>query len=71
MSEFVLRVEGVGDSERVAQLEEIVRCRDCAHQRLEYGNRGHMFCMRNSCSPWLVEPDGFCKWGERGEDANA
>ena len=46
--------------------EEIVRCRDCK------------FCHKNYCekrisptaSPseihWIpVEPDGFCKWGER------
>ena len=73
MSEFVIRVEGIGDSERIAQLEEIVRCRDCAHAR-----RDGWECMRRVGDPdddadlaAPVRPDGFCKWGERGEDANA
>ena len=49
--------------------ERVVRCRDCIHQKLEYGNRGRMTCKRNCCAPWPVEPDGFCAWGkERGEE---
>lgn len=56
-------------SEHVAvDLPEIVRCRDCK------------FCHKNYCEKrtsqtvcpseifWIeVEPDGFCKWGERRE----
>lgn len=45
--------------------EEIVRCRDCKH-----------FCRGNNdfphtCNVWRakeyarIEPDGYCKWGER------
>lgn len=44
---------------------ELVRCRDCA---LSY-----VFCETNTdlLCKWfygdVVEPDGFCAWGERGE----
>lgn len=44
--------------------QEIVRCRDCRHYHATY----------NGCDEFgdiwhdeyaKVEPDGFCKWGER------
>jgi len=66
MCEFV---HGVNCKEVAEFIGAIVRCRDCK------------FCHKNYCekrisptvSPseiyWIpVEPDGFCKWGERRED---
>ena len=41
--------------------EEIVRCRDC-----KYYNECWDFCERLKPG-MVVEPDGFCKWGERRE----
>lgn len=42
--------------------EEIVRCRDCKYY-------DYSLCNWFECSycgePNRVEPDGFCKWGER------
>ena len=72
MSEFVIRIEGIGDSERIAQLEEIVRCRDCAHGWKD-GTLCNFFADFDDGQiiPATVEPDGFCKWGERRKDANA
>ena len=43
--------------------EPIVRCRDC-----KYGIDGGEYCAENCADSWdwrNVEPDGFCKWGER------
>ena len=44
--------------------EKIVRCRDCAK---------HTCTPKGSCrcDYWItfVEPDGFCSWGERKENA--
>lgn len=44
------------------QREEIVRCRNCKHYH-EYQD----LCER--LKPWMVvDPDGFCAWGEREDD---
>lgn len=43
--------------------EEIVRCRDC-----KFGVDGGKYCAEGCADSWdwrNVEPDGFCKWGER------
>lgn len=50
------------------KLPEIVRCRDC--RWLDHHNL--YLCMLpdgdGGYACWVVEPDGFCKWGEpRGE----
>lgn len=37
--------------------EEVVRCRDCK-----------FFDTRKCKSQWPFRFDGFCAWGERGED---
>lgn len=43
--------------------EEIVRCRDCKHYDDYLGS-----CVRgNVHQVFAVEPDGFCKWGEKVE----
>lgn len=73
MSEFVIRIEGIGDGERIAQLEEIVRCKDCGHS-FKDGTLCRMFAEFAMCEetiPIEVEPDGFCKWGVRRDDAGA
>ena len=43
--------------------ELIVRCRDCAYYTEDDMEYYHY------CGSWCeqVEPDGFCKWGERRE----
>lgn len=46
--------------------EEIVRCRDCASFR-EKDWRCTSFQWHNCDESPDVELDGFCAWGERGE----
>lgn len=68
------------DSMPCERREEIVRCRDCKNAfRLDEGWAidfpGKFNCIRYSQwdyyddeqGMWLVEPDGFCAWGERDE----
>lgn len=44
--------------------EEIVRCRDC--ERYEWREHlGRSYCH----GEYPTEPDGFCSWGRRREDA--
>lgn len=83
MSEYVIKVDENDERWHYVEqqythffgypiVEEIVRCRDCK------------FCHKNYCekrtsptaSPseifWIpVEPDGFCKWGEKRSDGQA
>lgn len=55
--------------------EEIVRCRDCKHYELltvSYSDKPLSVCTAEWCEGMerdnpLVEPDGFCAWGERRE----
>lgn len=42
-------------------LDEIVRCRDCAYRG--WSDSGGHFCARGI--GLTVKPDGFCAWGER------
>lgn len=44
--------------------EEIVRCRDCKYY--EPNTYSHFTC---EMLTFHVEPDGFCAWGVRREDA--
>lgn len=71
MSEYVVNVgEFVGVSGKTIQFpeyidlsQEIVRCRDCKHFM-----RGNLCSLQDEWNEfhWFdVEPDGFCKWGER------
>lgn len=62
MIEMLFAVNDDGGIEE--RRERVVRCRDCMHAELEYGNRGHMICKRNCCSPLPVEPDDFCSRGK-------
>lgn len=44
--------------------ESIVRCRDCAYFD-KYENDEISVCYRFDNEQPIVEPDGFCAWGER------
>lgn len=72
MSEYIITDEGMGFDleDALAQggfiKRRIVCCRDCKHHE----NHGYWFmCQLPDCdggyANWMVEPDGFCKWGER------
>ena len=46
--------------------EKIVRCRDC--KRFSLDNSDHDYRSGWWCHRWdtdMVEPDGYCAWGER------
>ena len=48
------------------KLPEIVRCRDC--KRFSLDNSDHDYRSGWWCHRWntdMVNPDGFCAWGER------
>lgn len=47
--------------------EQIVRCFDCKHSKYDVQIK-RTICRRNCCSNWIVEPDGFCAWGEPKEE---
>lgn len=79
MSEYIVNMPDSMPYEIKAELnawyiesEPITRCRDCKH----YGcYDGSTWCSRTyeqvsggTCDYQTVEPDGFCKWGERMED---
>ena len=42
----------------LGEAEEVVRCRDCVWY-------AHLRCMCRRGDFTVLEPDGFCKWGER------
>jgi hypothetical protein len=76
MSEYIIRVDENDERWHYVEqqythffgypiTEEIVRCRDCRFS-LAHGNG----CGRN-WDIYDVEPDGFCKWGERRDDGQA
>ena len=44
-------------------IKEIVRCRDCKHSYKDVCERPIWGDGEMACVP--IEPDGFCKWGER------
>lgn len=65
MSEYVYTTEGAFGL-RECTGEEIVRCKDCVY----YEKHGSfVMCMLpdgdGGYACWIVEPDGFCAWGER------
>ena len=50
-----------------ARRERIVRCRDCKHAIMSYQD-GHPRCSGPMVTEaTLVDPDGFCAWGEPRE----
>ena len=49
--------------------ERIVRCRDC--KRFSLDNSDHDYRSGWWCKRWdtdMVEPTGYCAWGERGAE---
>lgn len=85
MNEYVVDLNGVEtkevvtDDDRLMALwglpvrERIVRCRDCKHYvdhewfiATDVSDVCHFWADGNGVK---VEPDGFCKWGERKVDA--
>lgn len=50
--------------------ERIVRCRDCVYFD-KYENDEISVCYRFDNEQPIVEPDGFCAWGERRERESA
>ena len=83
MTEYIVDLNGVEtkevvtDDDRLMVLwglpvrERIVRCRDCKY----YADHEWIIAtdVSDVCHFWAdgvkVEPDGFCKWGERKVDA--
>lgn len=50
-------------------LENVVWCKDCRKFHLD--NSDHDYRSGWRCDRWdtdMVEPDGFCAWGERAGD---
>ena len=76
MSEHIIRAnEKDGRWHYVELMEEIVRCGDCKHHELQtvsHSDKPLSVCTAEWCegsehdNP-LVEPYGFCAWGERKE----
>lgn len=67
MSEYIITDEQVAENRRLhgkklLVMPVIVRCRDCR----EYIERkGYATCGYFGGDYVEIEPDGFCKWGER------
>ena len=75
--EYIVRVDRfVPDAIYERAFEEVVRCRDCRHSRKE-GTLCVFFASWEPIAggdeyaeiPADVEPDGFCAWGVRKDDA--
>lgn len=59
MSEYIYTTEGTFGL-RECTGEEIVRCRDCKYYMHSSWHRCDLHSIAHE-----VEPDGFCKWGEK------
>jgi hypothetical protein len=70
MAEYVLDFYAEHDG---VKCERIVRCRDCRYATDEgYGCKHFSHYEQGASYRWEdvpadVEPDGFCRWGERRE----
>lgn len=62
MSEYI--IEYLPDTTSIER-EEIVRCRDCKHFKEFEALKVEGFKCSRVSTPFEVEPDGFCAWGER------
>lgn len=73
MVEYIFAVRDGGGLEECR--ERIVRCRDCAHA-IGHCRTKQLECLHfvqwdyyDDCpGEWIVEPDGFCKWGKPKEE---
>ena len=71
MSEYIVTCDEETASwigNEVDSMNPIVRCRDCAFFR-EKDWRCTSYQWLNCDESPEVEPDGFCAWGDRREDA--
>lgn len=76
MSEIIkCDVELVSERLRALGWEKVVYCRNCKHhelQKVSYSEKPLSVCTAEWCegsehdNP-LIEPDGFCAWGEKVE----
>lgn len=67
MSEFIIECEYDFDEGWIPgeQREEVVRCEGCKWMSKDTVH--YKACYRLHAIEFMVEPDGFCKWGERRE----
>ena len=65
MSEYIVTQDWIKGDEVG---EPIVRCRDCRYFD-KYPHDEITVCYRFDNEEPIVEPDGFCAWGERREGA--
>lgn len=61
LGEYIIEIR---DDDSGLIKEKIVRCRDC----IDGANDGTKCTRTSILHPSKVEPDGFCKWGERKHD---
>ena len=52
-----------------ADMEPVVRCKDCKYGLYDSKQNGAMICLRTNNSFWRKETD-FCSYGERREGGN-
>lgn len=73
MTEYVFRIDeshaDIMGGMPCERREKVVRCRDCGRA---YRRGGGVYCScflqwgsNDKPAPLLVNPDGFCAWGER------
>lgn len=60
------RCEASAQCPHYEPMPEFVRCRDCVH----FSDGMVVECERLSGQPYWTDPDGFCAWGERKDDAD-
>lgn len=72
MSEYIISDEQIAENQRrhgkkLLVMPVIVRCRDCEHYDPHPTDDGVCFLPdgNGGFAYWEVEPDGYCKWGER------
>ena len=68
MTEYITETYGIANGVIYTERhEEIVRCRDCRHyEKADYIEYNYDFCGLNI--PHIIEPNGFCAWGERASE---
>lgn len=74
MAEYIVQIDHpelcveYGGTNYADRLERIVRCKDCGDDTTQDGVKlnHRRYCILQDR---IVEPDGFCAWGERRQDA--
>lgn len=59
-------IDALGAS-KTADVEEVVRCKDCKYGSYDSKPNGAMVCLRTKDGFWRKETD-FCSYGERREE---